>query len=604
MRRAGPSLVLLLFGLAFVLPILATGDRWGIWDWDHHLAFAEFERAALLEHGALPLWNPYVAGGTVGLQHPLSSFLCPDFVVVLLLGVPFGLKVLLALRLAAGLAGAFLLGRALGMPPVAATLTALVLNGSGAYSAHVAFGHFEWTLLGYVPWILLGFRRLLFEGSLASGAGAALGIAVLYLGGAPYLVFALGLVLVSSTLVWTVRRRSVGIGLLACAVLLLAGLLASVKLVPSAEFFQEHPRRRPPMVSIRHDQPAEGLLEIPKSLGRIFLGRAFAYDIPRELLKHSEYRRLRERGSASPELTRVRRKIVEEINYHAYVGLVPLLLVPFAFGLGRDRWLEWAGALGVLGILVLSDPFARAGWISPWEELRRLPLLGSFRTAGRFLAILTVPLSILSGLGLTALVSRFPRLGPIPASVAAFALVCGVALDLAYNGVSQLRRAFPFEPVPVQVRPFVMLGDPLDGFDLATVRAGVGALRGHSNLYYRTGAVAQDSPRYRGEAYLERGVGEARVLAVRPNEIQVEVRAERPTNLVVNQTYVPGWTRRDRDAPVGGVERRIVTPVGLEDSRVRLVYRPRTLTLGIALSSAALLVLYGVTVGKRLRRRH
>jgi hypothetical protein len=601
-KRSLPFLILVLFWLAFVLPIVGSGDRWGIWDWDHHMAFAEVERSALVEHLTVPLWNPYVAGGTVLLQHPLSSFLCPDFVLVLLFGVPFGLKLLLAIRLAAGLTGGYALGRALEMTPSAAALASILLNGSGAYTAHVAFGHFEWTLLGYVPWVLLGVRHLLVRGSLVSGAMAALGIAVLYLGGGIYLVFPVGLLIASSTIVWAIRRGSVRPVLGGVAVITAALLLSSAKLLPSWEFFREHPRRLAPMISIRHDIPKEGLLEIPKSFAQIFLAHAFTYDIPPELLKHADFRRLREERRAPPELARTRSQMVEEINYHAYVGLVPLVLLPFAFALRRERWLEWAVGFGVLSVIVLSDAFSRAGGVSPWAEMQRLPILGTFRTAGRFLAIGVVPLSILSGLGMTAIAERWPRLGPVPSSVLGLAALCWVGLDLGYNGIPQLRRAFPFDPVEVGVRPFVTIRDPLEGFDLATVRARVDAIRGHSNLYYPTGALPQDYPPYRGEAYLESGPGETRLRLIRPNEIEVEVRAERATHLIVNQTHVPGWVRRDRSEEVRPLERRIATPVGPQDTVVRLVYRPETLTTGMVLSALTLVLLATAVVGKRLRR--
>ncbi len=584
-----------------VLPIAMSGDRWGIWDWDHHLAFAEVERSALLEYFTLPLWNPYIAGGTVGLQHPLSSFLSPDFVVVFLFGVPIGLKLLLGIRLAAGLLGGYVLGRSLEMNRGAATLTSIVLNGSGAYAAHVAFGHFEWTLLGYVPWILLGVRRLFVDGAVVPGALATLGVAILYLGGGIYLVFPVGILIASSAAVWTARRRSLAVVAGALGIVFGAGLLSSAKLLPSWEFFREHPRRVAPMVSIRHDQPKEGLLEIPKGFAKIFLERGFRYDIPSPLLKHGDYRALRETRQSTQEQARVRAKLVEDINYHAYVGLLPLLLVPFAFLLGPRRWLEWGIGLGILLILVLSGSFDRAGWMSPWAELQRLPVLGTFRTAGRFLVIAVVPLAVLSGLGATAIASRWPKVGPVPMHVLILGLACGIALDLGHNAMAPLLRAFPFEAVVVERRPFVTVRDPIDGFDLATVRAGVDAVRGHSNLYYPSGALPQDDPAYRGEAYLEPNTGTARLGVVRPNRIEIDVEIDRPTELVINQTFVPGWRRVDRPEEVRGLERRIATPIRPGDREVRLLYRPASLTSGMVLSGLSLLLLAAIVVGKRLR---
>ena len=186
-------------------------------------------------------------------------------------------------------------------------------------------------------------------------------------------------------------------------------------------------------------------------------------------------------------------------------------------------------------------------------------------------------------------------------SVPILGLVCGVALDLGHNAMSPLRRAFPFEEVAVERRPFVTLRDPIEGFDLATVRAGVDAVRGHSNLYHPTGALPQGHPAYRGEVYLEPSTGTARLGAVRPNWIEIEVRVERPAELVINQTFVRGWRRADRSEEVRAVEGRIATPVRPEDRRVRLVYRPESLTTGMVLSGLSLLLLTAFVVGKRLR---
>ncbi len=164
-----------------------------------------------------------------------------------------------------------------------------------------------------------------------------------------------------------------------------------------------------------------------------------------------------------------------------------------------------------------------------------------------------------------------------------------------------LRRAFPFEGVAVERRPFVTVLDPIDGFDLATVRAGVDAVRGHSNLYHPTGALPQDDPAYRGEAYLEPNTGTARLGAVRPNRIEIDVEIDRPAELVINQTFVRGWRRVDRPEEVRGLERRIATPIRPEDREVRLLYRPASLTSGMVLSGLSLLLLAAIVVGKRLR---
>ena len=219
-------LLLVGFWAVHAIPVLAAGSQWGIWDWDHHFAFAEAERLAILDHGVIPLWNPYLSGGTFLLQHPQSSFLAPDFILILLFGAPIGMKLLIALRLALGVWGAYVLGRRIGMVPAGAALCSIAFNGSSAYVAHLAFGHFEWTLAGYLPWIVLGLLEWVRSRSLGWGATAAGGIALLYLGGGMYLLFGLAFFGASFFLVEALRTHSFRILAISLAPVLVAGLLS------------------------------------------------------------------------------------------------------------------------------------------------------------------------------------------------------------------------------------------------------------------------------------------------------------------------------------------------------------------------------------------
>ena len=572
-------LLLVGFWAFHAIPALAAGTRWGIWDWDHHFAFAEAERLAILDHGVIPLWNPYLSGGTFLLQHPQSSFLAPDFILILLFGAAIGMKLLIALRLGLGVWGAYVLGRRIGMVPAGAALCSIAFNGSSAYVAHLAFGHFEWTLAGYLPWVVLALLEWVRSRSLGWGAAAAVGIALLYLGGGMYLLFGLAFFGASFFFVEALRARSFRILAVSLAPFLVAGLLSSAKLLPSGELFSEHPRRFEPNRTLFEDHPARGALEIPKALAHIYVGPVFDYDVPPDLLRHKPFH------NYSEDELRIRGQLFEDINFNAYAGLLPLLLLPFAFAWGGARSASsWGIGLGVLLCLALSDSLQRGLGFSPWQMLRELPVFGSLRTSGRFLIVASLPLAVLAGLGLSQITRRWSRIGRVPTPGLALVVVGLAIADLLIRNTPLVTKMFPFVPIEATPRAFVTESTSPQGFDYLAVLEGVGSYSAHSNLAYSGGAQSEEFWHV-GEAFLQVGRGEAELLEIRPNRIVARVEAVDADTLVINQNWARGWHRLDREAEVLDEEGRIGTPVERADERVVLEYRPRTLVAGFALSA-------------------
>jgi len=605
--RALALALVAVFGVVSMLPVLASGDRLGVWDWDHHFASAELERQAVLEHGALPLWNPYLRGGLPVLQHPLGAVLAPDFWIVLLAGVPLGFKLLLAFRFAVGLAGGWLLGRELSLTPPAAGLFAVLATGSGAWTAHVVLGHAEWSLLAYVPWILLALLRALPAAApeaarAAQGrrpapwiVAAAAGTALLYLGGNVYLLVALALFAGALVAVLAWRRRRPALLLVGLAPFVLAAGLAGAKLLPTLELFRDHARPGGGFKRLLSHEPASAWAELPRALHFVLLERDVPWPEDPAVLFH------RPLGDYTRAHLVARQPLVDFVNFGAYLGVLPLLLLPFAV-LSRG---PVAGGLaagsGLLLLLALSDPLARALGPDPWGALQTLPVFGTLRTPGRFLAVAIVGVAALCALGLDAALRRAPLSARARDALALAALAVVVA-DHGLRNARALAGAFPVAaPETPRAERFVTRLVPFRGSDYLSVVARSGALAAHDNLGLRSGAVPIGAPGYAGEAFLvadaDAGTGgaaadgepgEARLLGVAPNALEVAVRAARPATLVVNQTWLPGWRRVDREAPVFAVARRVATRVGPGEQRVRLVYRPRLLDAGIALSLATL----------------
>ncbi len=565
------------FWLSFVVPVLMSGQNWGIWDWDHHLAFYEVERLALVEYGVPPLWAPYLSGGSVSLQHPLSSFLWPDVVWVLVFGVPFGVKLLLAFRFAVGLAGALALSRDFGLGSLASLLSAFVMTGSGAWTAHVAFGHFEWTLFAYVPWALLACRRAGRTGAPRWIAIAAACIAALYLGGGIYLLVGFAFLLGLFSFFEALRSRRWQALAWPVLALALSAPLSAAKLLPTASYFAEHPRESRQSQLLLQFEPERGWLEIPRTLQFVFLEGGFDYP-----LDFSERPSHVGRSFSGVE-NRKRWDLFQDLNHNAYVGPLVLLLALAGLALpGRFRAVL-AATLAAMLFLVLSDSLQRAFGFHPWWALKKLPGLGSLGVSGRFVILAVVPLALLAGSGLQALLDR-PAFQRAAFGVGLLA-VAGVGGDLSRHAWPLLAASFPHPPVESRRASFATFERPLQGFDLATVRARVGATRAHSNLVQfrdRT-AVPQGAAGYRGEAWLRSGAP-ARLVEIGPNIAVIEVDPAAPDVLVLNQHYVSGWRRTDRAARVFAVGGLAATEITPEDERVRLEFRPSLWRTGLVLT--------------------
>lgn len=88
--------------------------------------------------------------------------------------------------------------------------------------------------------------------------------------------------------------------------------------------------------------------------------------------------------------------------------------------------------------------------------------------------------------------------------------------------------------------------------------------------------------------------GEARLLDLRSDQLRLEVNTNAPGLLVLADTYDPGWRARVDDVPTpvrraNVAFRAVSVPAG--QHRVEMVYRPLSVTLGVAVSFASALAL-------------
>lgn len=100
------------------------------------------------------------------------------------------------------------------------------------------------------------------------------------------------------------------------------------------------------------------------------------------------------------------------------------------------------------------------------------------------------------------------------------------------------------------------------------------------------------------------GAAQAAIVHEEPNRVVVETVSGRAAWLVLNDTFAPGWkaTVDGRRAPIlraNALVRTVVVPAGRHS--VEFAYAPLSLRLGLAISSAALLVVCGLVFSRRRR---
>lgn len=126
-----------------------------------HYPNAIYLRRAILEEGRIPLWSEGILGGAPFAANPLSGLWYPPGWLALLLPLPLGFNLLVALHLAWGGLGMYLLLKAENLSHPAGLLGALAFTWLPKLFAHYGAGHL--TLLYAVPWtpwlLWAGLRR-------------------------------------------------------------------------------------------------------------------------------------------------------------------------------------------------------------------------------------------------------------------------------------------------------------------------------------------------------------------------------------------------------------------------------------------------------------
>lgn len=372
-RRLGAPGLLLLLTLACFWPLLGGGEAlyWGT----PLLQFAPWRGLAAASYlgGQLPLWNPYSGYGAPLAANLQSAAFYPLNVVYLVLPVERAMTATVVLHVA--LAGWFTHGfaRALGRTTGGALLSAVTFMLSGYIVARAGF----LSMTAAVPWLpalLWGIVAATAPGNaprLRPLVGVAAATGMLLLAGHMQLAFYILLAAGGYAVVrcWAGGAPAGTVGRLAtlAAAGALGVVLAGVQLIPALELTA---------VSIRH----EGIAFDTAAAFSLWPGQLIGALIPGFFGTHAAG----DWWGPGPFWEGV-----------IYLGVLPLLLVPWALLRQRDATTWYLAALAALAL------FLALGRYNPFFEplYRTVPGLGLFQAPARFTLLYGFAAAVLAGAG-------------------------------------------------------------------------------------------------------------------------------------------------------------------------------------------------------------
>lgn len=567
--------------LYFTLPLLASGSRLGIGDWDVILFQYASVFRSVYEYGAPPYWNPWYCGGNVLWQNPQTALLSLVYPLALIVPLATAMKVTIVAHYLVGFAGMHLLltrGMRVSSYPLLVFLSSLFVL-AGGIALRLVVGHSAYLPYFYLPWLLLLWVRAIESRSAGAIFGAAAILALSLYEGGFEIVFLTALSLACFSIAAAVcLRRIWPLAVLATAGVL-AALLAGPKLVPMMMFVLD-----PEVIDNRSFHRPDRM-----TLQMVLHAFTDPFQFPRMILRDQKY---------------------GWHEYGNYLGVLgaPLILASLAWVASRrhDVRRAWLGiSLAVTVVVLFALMLGEAGAFAPYELLSRLPLLSRIRLPSRY----TVTLLIFA----TMLVAWVVREASEQSAIAAplrrlivLVLVIGTASLVYYNRM-HFGGAFPYAPLQGEFR--FLSRPPAPTID--TVPDGLGpdspVLR--AMMQNRSVLRCYDALLLPGKVYPSQpivfGDGATRVSRVEfgPNRIRFGVvTGDQPGRVTFNSRYLDGWRSN-----TGALERDATTDVTfltvppMTAQRIELRFRPKGLWAGVLMFIAGLAA--GVMIWLRARAR-
>lgn len=586
-KHRTPIIVFALLSIIAAFPIISTFSNWGQLDWDQHTFYHAVPRHTILSFFQFPLWNPYHCGGTAALANPQSTFLSPLYLLVLLFGEIYGLKLQIFAALFIGMLGMYFTSRQLKYGEYSSYLPAIVFFLSSWFALRANVGHTIYFSMAFFPWIFYFYLKS-FE-HLKYIIPAALFTAFLLFGGAVYPIVFIGLVLGLYGLFTAVQQKSLKPILHATYILALFALFAAIKLLPMIEFsgkyasLQEDTQYHSPSLLL-NSLLARNQKEL--LLSGIFMPR----DIPFEevLIKRI--------GGELPWAWH---------EYGNYLGIIPMLMLIAGLYWYKRIWPLLASA-AVLLLLALGD----ASPVNIWSMLHKLPLMQSLHGPSRFIISFTFFAALIIGyvssrIEIKGRVSVAKR--KISSKTIIIAVTSIIAIDLLLVSWPLYANTFDIKPpaierssdeiIPIWSSAPLISQYPNFLQGLATVDC---YERVHPPIRALPAFIdtGEQVPQYNGEAYFPANNQTQQLLYNSPNKVIVNVQPDGfEHTLVLNRNYDSGWKAKGKEVyNYNGLVAAKVTPL---DTAVTFYYLPASFLIGLVITIVT--IIGSIIVFRKLR---
>jgi hypothetical protein len=530
-----------------------TGDTGFMW------FLIETDRAAILEHHQIPLWNPYYCGGAPHFASPQSGTLSPFTIPELLFGIRVGYRLAYTLGLLSALLCLRAYCRTLGLSPMAATVAGAGYSVCGAFAQHMGGGHWVWIPFAFYP-LMLRSLHLALDGRREHIVWGAVPLALTVFHWPIYPMFYALIVLpIYAVFVGLSRvgaapprdwRRLRTAVLTALAMVALGLALGAVRLVPVALHTSAHPR-------ITKDRDYTWPWELFEMYGLRHTQRVFGHQY------------------VWPEFG----------NYLGLIGLA--LMFAGVWIVVRRRRALWPILAGVVTFCI----FQLGNLIPlPWWILRHLPVFNHLRVPSRFTIVAGMFMCVLIGVAVDAwaapalaswrTASRRARCVAVMVS----ALVVAFLVDASQFNRLQWEQTFSGPPRTLNRAEVFHQTQGNAGLMYLYPPANQGTL----NCFEETPIPI--SPALRGDLPADEFLQDASLGTVRrmrwsPNRIELDVNATQPTTVVVNQNFGPGW--RAEGGTLVSEDGLLAARVPAGHSVVTFSYIPPGMLAGLAVSLGA-----------------
>jgi len=489
-----------------------------------------------------PFWNPYKCGGMSMLGNPESAIVTPFLIIYLVGGLLPGIFLEIYLHIAIAFVGGYVLGRELGLRPIACVVLAGMFPSSSWLPLHVAFGHLNFLPAAYFPWII---AMLLAACRLGQAFPAAIGglfCALTLTEGNYTFPYAVMLVaIVATTLaVTTLSLRPL---IMAAVIGVFAFALCALKFIPAGEELRFH----------------------PKVFGASYLSWNGAMI--------SLFSRNQDADRESPSVWYM-------VEYGGYLGAPFVAFALAGIVAGPRRALPFVLGVVVFFLLFMGDigPHALVTYV------REFPLGKNIGICGRWVIPLVFCVGALAALGAQFVCDHWGRWGP---RTAVLLLSIGL-LDAWVVGSPNYRYLFHYHfERPQRSASFRQLWVETPIYMTYIAQANMGSVNCQGfgyNVPPNGMLLGYNQQGYRGEYFMSDGT--VKQTEWSPNRLSFDVSATAPPTLVINQNFDIDWRLESGNGTMTSEQGRLAVELPAGHQQVTLFYEPEHIVLALLVTLA------------------